>query len=151
MATPEKIHKQESDRSPEDLYHAFINGQLAYNEWTHRSHLVAGWMASQTRTPADTLSHLRAAITAHNCGVGIVNDDDSGYHETLTAYYVTAIAETSAMTLDALFEDPACAADAPLRHWTRELLFSVEGRRGWVEPDLVALPWPIVSDRSALT
>jgi hypothetical protein len=31
------------------------------------------------------------------------------------------------------------ARDLPLRHWSRERLFSVEARHGWVEPDLAPL------------
>ena len=31
--------------------------------------------------------------------------------------------------------------DAPLRHWSPEVLGSPEARRSWVEPDRGALPW----------
>ena len=30
----------------------------------------------------------------------------------------------------------------PLTHWSRERLFSVEARRGWVDPDLKPLDHP---------
>ena len=35
---------------------------------------------------------------------------------------------------------------APLSHWSRDLLFSVPARRGWVPPDIAPLPFPYGSD-----
>ena len=40
-----------------------------------------------------------------------------------------------------LLVSPYGRADWLLAYWTRPLLFSVAARRGWVEPDLQALPF----------
>jgi hypothetical protein len=76
-----------------------------------------------------------------------VNGPDSGYHETVTRFYVHVVARFLAgMDPAGSIEVQAAALvaalgarDLPLRHWSRERLFSVEARRGWVEPDLQAL------------
>jgi hypothetical protein len=74
-----------------------------------------------------------------------VNDDRGGYHETITQAYLAAIrafaaalpAEASdSAAAQALLETSLGDKDWPLTHWSRERLFSVEARRGWVEPDL---------------
>ena len=40
----------------------------------------------------------------------------------------------------ALLASPLAARDVLTRHYSKTLLFSVEARRGWVEPDLEPLP-----------
>lgn len=126
-----------------DTFDRFINGRLGADEWTHEAHLVTCWVALRDRTPAEALPFLRASIQAHNCGIGTPNTDTEGYHETLTAYYVTAVAEADADGPEDLFEVPTCGRKAPLNHWTRDVLFSVAARRTYVEPDLTPLPWSV--------
>ena len=131
----------ETDMTPDEMFDAFVNGRLPKDAWTHEAHLITSWVALKDRSPAETLAFLREAIQTHNCGIGIRNTETSGYHETLTVYYVTAVAQAAAETLDELFEVPSCGRKAPLEHWSRDLLYSTEGRLSWVEPDLAALPW----------
>lgn len=133
-------------RSHEETYEAFINGELGKDEWTHEAHLVTCWMALRTRTAADALAHLRESIQAHNCGIGIQNTAASGYHETMTAYYVTAIDELDADSPEALFDEPSVDREAMLKHWTKDALMSAEARAAWLEPDIAPLPWAVVSD-----
>lgn len=128
-------------RTPLETFDAFVNGQLGKDEWTHEAHLLTGWYALKDRSPAETLAFLRHSIMTHNCGIGIRNSDTSGYHETLTVYYVTAIYHAAAATLDELFAMPSCGRTAALEHWSRDVLFGTEARLGWVEPDLAPLPW----------
>ena len=123
------------------MFDRFVNGRLGIEEWTHEAHLITCWVALQRRTPGETLAFLRQAIQEHNCGVGITNDDESGYHETLTVYYVTAVHNADAPTPEALYDVPTCGRKAALDYWSRDVLFSVEARRGWVEPNLGPLPW----------
>ncbi len=127
----------------------FINGRLPLDAWTHEAHLITCWVALQTRTPAEALAFLREAIQTHNCGIGIRNTDTEGYHETLTVYYVTAVAAADAPDPDALNEVPTCRRTAPLDFWSRYQLFSIEARRGWLEPDIGPLPWDVTTTRFA--
>ena len=135
-------------RTPEAMFDAFVNGRLSLDEWTHEAHLITCWVALADRTPVEALGFLRNAIKTHNCGIAIRNTETSGYHETLTRYYVTAVAEAMAEddSLDHVLAAELCDRGAALQFWSRDLLFSVDARLGWVEPDLAAPPWPIVAD-----
>ena len=80
-------------------------------------------------------------------GQGAVNDDKSGYHETITQAYAIGVQTfldghskgTLGERINALLSGPADARDWLLRFWSRDVLFSVTARRGWVEPDLAPL------------
>ncbi len=130
----------------EETFDAFVNGRLGKDEWTHEAHLVTCWMTLQTRAPVDAVAFLREAITTHNCGIGIENTAHSGYHETLTVYYVTAVAAAmdagEAAEPEGLYNHCWTDRGAPGRHWSKELLFSTAARAEWIEPDLAPLPWP---------
>lgn len=74
-----------------------------------------------------------------------MNDDSQGYHDTVTQLYIrglTAFAATRPAdeplveTVNAALTGEIGRRDWPLRHYSRERLFSVEARRGFVEPDL---------------
>ncbi len=129
--------EDEAIRLIEDFEHL----RLPKPQWTHEAHVVVCRATLQRMGPADALDHLRRAIRAYNETTGVANTDTSGYHETLTAYYVGAVDAASPTSLDELVAHPACARTAPLRHWSRARLFSVEARRAWAAPDLEPLCW----------
>ena len=136
----------EAMASHEATYRAFIDGKLGKDEWTHEAHLITCWMALRTRSAAEALTHLRDSITEHNCGIGIQNTAASGYHETMTVYYVTAIDALGADSPEALFDEPSVSRDATMNHWTKDRLMSPEARAAWLEPDIAPLPWTPVRD-----
>lgn len=146
--------------TPEETFEAFINGRLPKDAWTHEAHLITAYVSLRDRSPEETLDFLRDAIQTHNCGIGISNTETSGYHETLTRYYVTAVwqalsdSATNAgsaerdVTVDDVFAHRFCDRTAPLTYWSHDLLFSVGARLGWVAPDLGETPWPIFGDQN---
>lgn len=142
--------KQTPAISPNEMFDRFVHGRLRRNEWTHEAHLITCWVALADRSQSEALAFLRHAIQTHNCGIGIENTASSGYHETLTRYYVSAVAQAMAVdgSLEHVLADPACDRKAALEHWSQDLLFCTEARLGWVEPDLELPPWPIVADDS---
>lgn len=122
-------------------YRRFCERTLPYERWTHEAHLAVCWHDLRLRPPAESVSFLRGAIRGYNDVVGTPNTDTSGYHETLTRYYVGAVHASDAETYDELLADPRVRRDAPLAYWSRERLFGVGARRSWCEPDLAPLPW----------
>ncbi len=90
---------------------------------------------------------LPGIIRSYNLAVGGVNDDTQGYHETLTQLYIRNIrrfledhGEGDLLgVVNALLASPMTLRNWPLSFYSRELLFSVAARRGWVEPDLAAI------------
>lgn len=123
------------------LLRRFADRTLPHAAWTHEAHLTVCWYAVTLLGAEGALAHLRVAIPRFNGAIGVANTDHSGYHETLTAFYVGAVAYADAGHPTALPTHPSCAREAPLRHWTRELLFSPTARRSFVEPDLAPLRW----------
>ncbi|HEU4602939.1 MAG TPA: hypothetical protein VFS24_13265 [Steroidobacteraceae bacterium] len=121
---------------------------LPKSEWTHAAHFAAAfWLLS---TPdRDAFGEMPALIRAYNESTGVANTDSSGYHETITLASLRAarawLAQSPAGTLcDRLNEFLASEygrSDWLLAYWSRALLFSVEARRAWVEPDIVRLPF----------
>ena len=113
-------------------------------EWTHHAHLRAGLWHVMRFGRERSLDLLRERISRYNESVGTVNSDDSGYHETITRFYVDVIAafvrsEDRSLPLDTLAErliEKYGDRELPLRFYSKELLFSVEARHGWIEPDL---------------
>lgn len=126
------------------LAERLLDRSLPKSEWTHAAHLSATLRLVRTRD-AGLERDLPGIIRAYNEAVGGVNDDTSGYHETITQAYLAAIRAFAAALPEGLSDAQAAArllaspmGDKawPLTFWSRERLFSVEARRGWVEPDL---------------
>jgi hypothetical protein len=135
-------------RSPTDtLTAAFCARTLSKPEWTHYAHLRVGLWHLLHHPPDEALELLRSRIRALNECHGVANSDSSGYHETITRFYVWRIrafldAAGPGHSVDELAESLILrygAKDLPLRYWSREKLFSVAARKGWVEPDLAPL------------
>lgn len=115
-------------------------------EWTHEAHLAACLWLLRERPDVLPERDLPAIIRRYNESVGGVNDDTQGYHETLTQLYIRGVraflsgADSLGLAdlVNALLTSPTGSRDWPLRFYSRERLFSVAARRGWVEPDLAA-------------
>ena len=123
---------------------------LPREAWTHEAHLGAClWLLSE-RPDIDVDAEIAGIIRRFNESVGGVNDDRQGYHDSITRAYVAGVrlflsetAETGlAARVNALLLSDKGRRDWPLRFYSRDLLFSVAARRGFVEPDLAPLPRP---------
>jgi len=131
---------------------AIGNGLLACalprDAWTHEAHLAACLWLLTERPDIDVDAEIAGIIRRFNESVGGVNDDNSGYHDSITRAYVAGVrlflsttAETGlAARVNALLLSDIGRRDWPLRFYSPELLFSVPARRGFVEPDLAPLP-----------
>lgn len=121
---------------------------LPREAWTHEAHLGAClWLLSE-RPDVDVDVEIATIISRFNESVGGVNDDHGGYHDSITRAYVAGVrlflAETAetglAARVNAMLLSDVGRRDWPLRFYSRELLFSVPARRGFVAPDLAPLP-----------
>jgi hypothetical protein len=120
--------------------------RLSKQQWTHHAHLTAGFWYLTTE-PSTALEIIRRNIRAHNESVGTPNTDTGGYHESITRLFLAGIAAHIAAHRDAPFEESLRLLLAselgqsgwPLTFYSRERLFSVAARRGWVEPDLQSM------------
>lgn len=127
-----------------DVTRAVVDGSLPRPAWTHAAHLEVCWDAVRALGAGAALDWLRHTIRAYNARTGTVDGDHSGYHETLTRYFVgavAAVAEREGPTLADVLSDAGCHRDAPGRYWSGPVLRSVAARRRWVPPDRAPLPW----------
>ena len=121
---------------------------LPREEWTHEAHLATCAWVILERPDIHPERDLPDLIRRYNESVGGVNSDSEGYHETITQVSIrgvrVALARSEGVGLadrvNALLLAEEGRRDWPLRFYSRERLFSVEARRGWVEPDVAALP-----------
>jgi hypothetical protein len=127
-------------------------GLLACNlrreEWTHEAHLAACLYLLAERPDVDVDAEIAGLISRFNESVGGVNDDAGGYHDTITRAYVAGVRLFMRQSgerglkerVNALLLSSIGGREWPLGFYSRELLFSVPARRGFVEPDLERLP-----------
>ncbi len=111
---------------------------LARREWTHAGHLLACISLIRRHGPAEALRTLREAIPAYNTATGVANTSTSGYHDTITVYYVWIVDRLMANGSDptAVLTDPAVARGALRRWWDTETLMSPAARAAWLPPTL---------------
>jgi hypothetical protein len=127
---------------------AFCDCSLPKALWTHEAHLRVGLWHLLRHSPDEALVRLRDGICRYNVACGVANTETSGYHESITRFYVRLIARfVAGADRDRPMDDLADELvrdygdrELPLLHWSKERLMSPEARQGWVEPDLAPLP-----------
>ena len=143
-------------RSPSEidsLIHAFQECSLPRSQWTHEAHLtVALWYLCYD-SEQEAINAIRNGIQRYNSAQGIETTKNSGYHETLTLFWVRTIRRYLAYEnrnrsivhlangLIAKYADRTL----PFTYYTRNRLMSSEARINWVEPDLRSLELETVS------
>ncbi|MFO1241529.1 MAG: hypothetical protein U1E64_14425 [Sphingomonadaceae bacterium] len=117
---------------------------LPKESWTHEAHLAACTWIVRDCPEINPEHDFREIISRYNESVGGVNSDTEGYHETITQVFIAAVRdhlserpaeESLCACVNALLVSDRGRRDWPLRFYTRERLFSVEARRGFVAPD----------------
>jgi hypothetical protein len=148
--TPVSLDQPFTDSSEiEQLLVSFENCSLPKPMWTHRAHLAVALCYCERQSYDQALRLMREGIRRYNVATGASNTETSGYHETITRFYICLV-DHCLRTGKLIRGDLADRAnglyasygarDLPLRHWSRERLMSIEARREWVEPDVLPLP-----------
>lgn len=134
-----------------DDFGAFIDtwerGALPKAAWTHAAHVAVG-ACYAVRHGADALAHTRAGILRHNAAVGTPNTDTSGYHETLTRFWVEVLAALTA-GIDGEWRAASVAVarfgaerDYHAQFYGYDVVRSVDARRTWQPPNRGVFPPP---------
>ena len=143
------IRHFDSDEAVARVGEGLLARTLPRPEWTHEAHLAATTYLLLKHPEIDLDAELPALIRRYNESVGGVNSDSEGYHDTITRAYLHGIRlflseadrqEPIHELVNDLLHSPMGRRDWPFRFWSRERLFSVEARRGFVPPDLAAMP-----------
>jgi hypothetical protein len=127
----------------------FLDRSLPREAWTHAAHFAATLWLMRHRPDIELGREMRRLICAFNEAKGGVNDDTTGYHETITQASLRAARPFLAANPDLpLFQIVAALMRTELgnpnwllQFWSRERLMSVQARRAWTEPDIKPLPF----------
>lgn len=138
-----------SDTEIEHTTRRMIDCTLPKEAWTHEAHFAGAlWFVAADFEAAQR--DMPGMIRAYNESVGGINSDTEGYHETITQASLRAarhMAKRAApgtplnLVLQSLMASEFGRSDWLLTYWSKPVLFSVEARRSWVEPDLQPLPF----------
>ena len=136
----------ETDAAVRHVGLGLLERTLPRPEWTHEAHLAATTWLVVERPDIDLDADLRGIISRYNESVGGVNDSTQGYHHTITCCFLAAVRDHVRETVgqglaervNALLLSPRGRRDWPLQLYSRERLFSVEARLGWLAPDSAA-------------
>lgn len=126
------------------LVERFQARTLPKEEWTHEAHLiVALWHLKEYDKDTATCL-LRAGIINYNLAVGTPNTGNSGYHETITLFWIRLmglfVEKNKELNMSELvtkfllsgYAKPAILFD----YYSKDLLFSTAARANWVKPDI---------------
>lgn len=139
LANPEAI---------DSFLHGFEQGTLAKSEWTHAAHVAAAAYYLFDSNFDTALPLMRTHISAFNVAVGGANTETSGYHETLTHFWLLIVAELlrqrrPANRLEAARQAVAIFGEARTLHtlyYSGDLVKDSAARQSWRTPDLLPLP-----------
>lgn len=136
------IYKQ--DEEVNLLVRKFEERTLKKEDWTHAAHLAVG-LFYLFHNPFGVAKNLMSdGIYWLNDAHGTPNTETSGYHETLTVFWLRTIAEflennrsekSLANLANGLLKE-CNDTSLPFKFYSRERIFSVEARLSYVEPNL---------------
>jgi hypothetical protein len=126
-----------------EIIELFEAVNLPHERWRHAEHLVVAMHYALNHDFDAALNKMRSGILQLNDFHGVVTTTERGYHETLTVIWTRAVFDyvkanpdkdlvTLANEITEKFD-----TDYPLKYYSRERLFSIEARFGYLEPDLV--------------
>ena len=133
----------------------FEQGTLPKPMWTHAAHLAVGtWYlvtlaeataAEATAVEAMAVERVRSGIRHYNECVGTANTPDSGYHETLTLFWLKTIREFLRVPDDVgkleavrrVVEEFGAQRDLFKKYYSFDVVASRQARAGWVPPDRI--------------
>ena len=142
------MHWFESEAAVEYIGLHLLDRTLPKARWTHAAHFAAAcWLLR--RTGVDVVREMPGIIRAYNESTGVPNTDTGGYHETITmaslrasrAWLAARPGEALHIAVNGLLGSEFGRSDWLLTYWSKPVLFSVDARRGWLEPNLRALPF----------
>ena len=121
----------------------FNNTTLSKSRWNHEAHIIIALWHNTVYDFEIALELVRSKIKAYNEIVGTPNTEASGYHETLTVFWMiftknyllkNSFEELHA-TINFFLKEHADKA-IPLDYYSEDILFSKEARRIWINGNL---------------
>ena len=127
-----------------DLVTQFEACTLPAPLWTHQAHLVVALWYLLHYPKDEAIGRMREGIFQYNLAVGGQNTDHSGYHETITLFYMNALErflKDICKTLpwrrlmNDLMSSKYADKNFPFEYYTKSFLMSAQARKEWIGPD----------------
>jgi uncharacterized FAD-dependent dehydrogenase len=125
-----------------EIINLFEAAKLPHETWRHAEHLTMAMHYAMHNNFDEALNKMRTGILKLNDFHGVVTTPERGYHETLTVIWTRAVYDFVMVNPNRNLLETANEIietfdkDYPLKFYSREVLFSVEARFSFVEPDL---------------
>ncbi|MGD1842845.1 MAG: hypothetical protein ACFB0B_18390 [Thermonemataceae bacterium] len=128
----------------ERIVQRFESRSLPKPEWNHEAHIIKAIRYNTNHHFPTALTLVRNNIRSYNDAVGTPNTLYAGYHETLTVFWMILtknfLLSNPKLTLEASVNGFLTTANARrdivFSHYSKQVLFSKEARRKWVNDDL---------------
>lgn len=134
----------------QELVQQFQEKSPPASAWTHEAHLIVALSYLRQYSKLEATCYLRTGIITYHSSQGGIHSKTSGYHETLTLFWVWAVeqflksAEAQDLNLaqqtKAFLESKWANKDLPLQYYSKEHLMSLEARTYWQAPDRKIIP-----------
>jgi hypothetical protein len=126
---------------------AFFDHSLPKAEWTHAAHVALAAYLLYSEDVAVVLPKVRQAIRTYNEAVGGSNTESSGYHETLTVFWLKVVSKKlQELNAETRFDAVRGAVTAygekralHAEYYSSDIVRDSVARRQWIEPDLQPL------------
>lgn len=113
-------------------------------DWNHEAHIILAFWYNLNFDFDAALTFVRRGIKEYNLSVGTLNTENSGYHETITVFWMIKtknfIVEKPDLNIDELINRFLCNEqsqfDIVFQYYTKEFLFSNEVRKAWANGNL---------------
>ncbi|HEY9296919.1 MAG TPA: hypothetical protein VIQ31_11195 [Phormidium sp.] len=143
LAKSETTLKYHSVDEIKTLIAAFENCTFPKIEWTHPAHLIVALWYLTHYSETEATNYIRNGIQKYNSAMGIKTTKDSGYHETLTLFWIRIVSQflsihphRDILDLANRLAQNYANKNLPFEYYSRDLLMSWSARTNWVEPDL---------------
>jgi hypothetical protein len=128
----------------EGLVKEFENATLSRCEWTHTAHLTIALWYSLKHAHPENGELIRYGIQNYNAAQGIESTPTSGYHETITLFWIiiaqkfisSVDTHDALLILTSLFIDQYSNPKLVFDYYSYDVLFSAKARAQWIEPNL---------------
>jgi hypothetical protein len=129
-----------------NLVRSFEEAIIPHSDWKHAEHLVVALYYVVHHDLDTAYTRMRSGIlNLLENGFKVDLKKEMPYHETITIFWMRTVANYNAAKKGASLLEKANEVaykwdkDFPLKFYSRELLFSEEARRRFVEPDRVSI------------
>lgn len=132
-----------------ELIIGFEDGTYPVSRWSHQSHIYMAIWYLRRFPLSEASSRIKEGIKAYNISKGGKNTATSGYHETITEFYIRVLVQflrehadlSEADLWEKITMESFMESDFPFRYYSKAYLMSTAARRAWYEPDLKSMSW----------